>query len=355
MEPLRYFFCYWLKRHAIFWVTGLLCFGEMMVFSPKLFAQKPRVFVFTDINNAGGDPDDKQSLIHLLWYADELDILGIVPDRWKGGGYAASLEGIETYKKDYTRFRFEGKGYPNPDLIKERVFENEQIAIEAFIKEAKKAGDPLYVLIWGQMLTFKKALLKAPEIAGNIRVLTIGTGRKYGPRDEVPGKDCDVVNWNGPGRNEIYQDRRFDNMWWLENNWTYNGMFMGKGPTKMFGKLSKFGAMGAHIKHVVRHHPWAQYFRVGDTPTVLYLIDSNHEPTQPEIASWAGLFYKPFPETRPNYFTDHPGKIPWDYAEPCNSWEYLEEMYAYNKSTMLKQRPKMYKALLRKLKSLYGN
>lgn len=28
--------------------------------------------LFTDINIDKGDPDDRQSLIHLLWYADEL-------------------------------------------------------------------------------------------------------------------------------------------------------------------------------------------------------------------------------------------------------------------------------------------
>jgi len=39
---------------------------------------KPRVFVFTDINIDKGDPDDRQSLVHLLWYADELQIEGIV-------------------------------------------------------------------------------------------------------------------------------------------------------------------------------------------------------------------------------------------------------------------------------------
>ena len=41
---------------------------------------KPRVIITTDINNAGGDPDDKQSLVHVLWYADELDIVSIIPD-----------------------------------------------------------------------------------------------------------------------------------------------------------------------------------------------------------------------------------------------------------------------------------
>ena len=37
----------------------------------------PRVLIFTDINIDSGDPDDRQSLIHLLWYANELEIKGL--------------------------------------------------------------------------------------------------------------------------------------------------------------------------------------------------------------------------------------------------------------------------------------
>ena len=203
------------------------------------------------------------------------------------------------------------------------------------------------------MKTFKNALLQYPEIANKVRVLTIGTGRKYGPKDEVPGEDCNVVNWNGTGRNYIYEDSRFKNMWWLESNWTYNGMFGGEGPRIMFEKLSTYGALGAHIKIATKRHEWAQYFRVGDTPTVLYLIDSTHNVNDPTTSSWAGLFKKPFPQERPNYFTDDNGSIEWDYAEPCNTWENLREMYSYNKSTLEQRRTEMYEALIEKLEYLY--
>ena len=265
---------------------------------------KTPVFVFTDINNAKGDPDDKQSLVHLLWYADELDIRGFVPDRWKAYGYEATMEGIAEYEKDYREGSWGERGYPIPDTVRNRVARNDTMAIQMLYHEAMGSSEPLYVLIWGNMLTFQKALFTYPEIADKVRVLTIGTGRKYGPKDEVAGEDCNVSNWNGKGRNEIYEDPRFAEMWWLENNWTYNGMFSGDRPEEMFDTLSSFGAMGAHIKTVVKDHPWAQYFRVGDTPTVLYLIDATHDKEDPTQSSWAGLFARPFPNSRPNYFTD---------------------------------------------------
>ena len=330
------------------------CQGTSPVSEEAKTPAKPRVFILTDINNAGGDPDDKQSLVHLLWYANELDIRAIVPDRWNGKGYEATMEGMATYAEDFETYRFASKGFPLPDSLRDRVARNETEAVDMLIREANASEEPLYVLIWGAMRTFRTALFQQPEIAANLRVLTIGTGRKYGPKDEVPGEDCNVVNWNGPGRNDIYQDPRFDQMWWLENNWTYNGMFSGERPEEMFQTLLQYGAMGQHIKTVVKHHPWAQYFRVGDTPTVLYMIDPANDLDDPTKGSWAGLFTQPFPKQKPNYYTDDSGEIEWDYTDPCNSWDHLQAMYAYNKSTLEARRESMYASLIAHLEELYG-
>jgi hypothetical protein len=335
-------------------ILTLLLF--LLAFSAGLKAQhKPRVFVYTDINLAGGDPDDRQSLIHLLWYADELDIEAIVPDYWNGRGNEACELVLEAYRADYESYDFSGRGYPEPSEVRDWIASNPQDAEERLLEALRKDPDPLYVLIWGQMTTFKEALFRHPHMAGQVRVLTIGTGRKYGPRDEVAGEDCNVVNWNGKGRNEIYEDPRFDRMWWMENNWTYNGMFEGSEPAWMFEKLSHYGAMGSHIREVTKNHSWAQYFRVGDTPTVLYLIDPDHPVDDPTVSSWAGKFKKPFPDKKPNYYTDDNGDVEWDYENPCATWSHLQAMYSYNKSTLLRERPGMYESLLEKLNKLYAH
>ena len=95
------------------------------------------------------------------------------------------------------------------------------------------------------MKIIKDVLFEHPDLSKKVRLLTIGTGLKYGPRDEVKGDDCDVPNWNGSGRNEFYQDDRFRNIWWVENNWAYNGMFMGDGPSRMLDSLATFRGDGA--------------------------------------------------------------------------------------------------------------
>jgi hypothetical protein len=79
--------------------------------------------------------------------------------------------------------------------------------------------------------------------------------------------------------------------------------------------------MCAHMAKEVKNEAWARYFRVDDTPTALYVIDPQNDLNNPEKSSWAGKFIKPFPEERPNYYTDFNGPLEWDYHNHCNTWQ----------------------------------
>lgn len=78
---------------------------------------KSKVFVFTDIDIGGGDPDHRHSLVHLLWYADELDMLGILSERWNKEDLIACQMAVALYRADYERFNFFANGYPKPEEI----------------------------------------------------------------------------------------------------------------------------------------------------------------------------------------------------------------------------------------------
>jgi hypothetical protein len=314
-------------------ITGLLIlFGFLVMFSCQQKNEiRPRVFVFTDINIDSGDPDDRQSLIHLLWYANELNIQGIVPDRWDARGLEACQQVVTAYEKDYAEFQFGKKGYPTPAAVQKSLAVDFDDAVILFQETSAEVESPLYVLIWGSMVNFGEVLRTNPELSKNIRVITIGTdlmmeaNRPYLPESwEKTEKPCEQYNWNGHGRNQIFNDERFKDMWWLEINWTYEGMFSGNEPAEMFEKLSVYGALGNHIKEVVKNESWAQYFRVGDTPSVLYVIDPNHDLDDPTQSSWAGKFTKPFPDERPNYYTDLNGPVEWDYSQ---SLQYMGKPY----------------------------
>lgn len=323
--------------------------------------EKPRVFVFTDINIDSGDPDDRQSLVHLFWYANELQIEGIVPERWNARSVEACELALYSYALDYKKNKFKEQGYPKPELIQKHIAKDTLEVFSLFKKAASNTDSPLYVLIWGNMLTFNKALYKYPELLGNIRIITIGTGimlekdYPFLPENwEKAEQPCMQYNWNGFGRNRLYNNSAFNNLWWLEINWTYNGMFSGEKPKEMFHKLAEFGSMGYHINEVVKNEAWAQYFRVGDTPSVLYVIDPSHDIDNPKESSWAGKFSRPFPESRPNYYTDYCGEIDWDYGNPCNTWQNHTKVVEVAKKTLYDKRSEMYEALLVKLEELYN-
>jgi len=82
--------------------------------SHTIAQDKIPVFVFTDININSGDPDDRQSLIHLLWYTDELEIKGIIPDRWNARSLEACDLALDAYTRDYDVNNFDQKNYTNP-------------------------------------------------------------------------------------------------------------------------------------------------------------------------------------------------------------------------------------------------
>ena len=45
----------------------------------------------------------RQSLIHVLWYSDELDIKAMIPDRWEACGFEACALGLSAYSQDNER------------------------------------------------------------------------------------------------------------------------------------------------------------------------------------------------------------------------------------------------------------
>lgn len=94
---------------------------------------------------------------------------------------------------------------------------------------------------------------------------------------------------------------------------------------------------------------------MGDTPSVLYVIDPGNDLDDPTYGSWAGKFIKPFPEKRPDYYADYNGPVEWNFAHPCETWHNHMAFRDHAKSTLEAKRPEMYKALLKKLKKLYKN
>ncbi len=341
-----------MAANCVLGIVGVVCMAGRVARADEL-VERPRVIVTTDISDGLGDPDDRQSLCHLLWYSDVLDIRGIVADRFDNRGSLACAIVFDLYEKDYSdaRTRFAEEAYPTPQDLRDRVFCRTLDSAKArILEEAHREGaGPLWILAWGNLCTLEMALQEDPTISSRIRLISIGTHLKTAQ----DGGDGRAGNWNSPCRQGIYD--RFPLLWWLESDWTYNGMFPGKESVELKEALAReAGALGQHIKEVIGTVDWADNFRAGDTPSVLYLIDGGHDQEDPTVSSWAGRYYRPFPETRPLYWTDIPGGVDWDYSDPVRTWAVAKTRSEACAATLLERRPEMYKALLSKVRELYG-
>ncbi|PZX49160.1 DUF1593 domain-containing protein [Algoriphagus chordae] len=278
-----------------FWVQSCMILICMLSFSCDA-QQQQRVIISTDIG--GSDPDDYQSLVHLLLYADTLDIVGLVSSPPYEGRKEHILEVIDAYEQDYPELKLRSKKYPSADYLRsitaQGALDSQQSKLpddeisegaQLIIDEAKKEDNrPLYILVWGSITDIAQALNAAPEIKPNIRVYSIGS-------------------WNTTqdtsARNYVYNEH--SDLWFIESNSTFRGMYMGGFQDEDYGNLSfvnshvkGFGALGELF------YQKKTDIKMGDTPSFLYLLNGN--PSDPESESWGGQFEKT--DHGRNYWTD---------------------------------------------------
>lgn len=276
----------------------LLYFILLLVLSTgnSNIADKPRVIISTDIG--GSDPDDYQSMVHFFLYADRFEIEGLVSSPPKQGRKEHIEEVIHAYKQDFKNLRRYSNGFPSPaslyKVTKQGATDPQQEVIpQEFSEGAKwivkrameKNKKPLYILVWGSITDVAQAVHRVPEIKKYIRIYSIGSWNTV--QDE---KSRDYLYNNHP------------DLWWIENNTTFRGMYMGGFQENGYGNVSfveknvkGYGALGNLF--------WEKKedIKMGDTPSVLYML--HGDPNNPEWPSWGGGFVKT--GHGENYWTDN--------------------------------------------------
>ncbi len=245
----------------------------------------PRVIVSSDIG--GTDPDDFQSMIHLLMYADMLRIEGLIASPYGKGRVTDIYHIIDLYEKDYPKLKQHGK-FPLPDQLRSVTKQGAADASPArgwgeptegsawIIRQARtESSQPLWILVWGGLDDLAQALHDAPDIVSKIRVYWIGG----------PNKKWSVNPY-------CYIASTFPDLWMIENNSTYRGWIIDdeadqeyKADTFYRNSILDKGSLGTDFGNY-----YGGSIKMGDTPSVVYLLDGN--PDQPQGESWGGSFSK---------------------------------------------------------------
>jgi len=288
-----------------------------------------RVLVSTDL---GGDPDDIQSLIHLLHYSDILKVEGILSTA--GPGSTPCAENIRQWVRHVDLDDLRGRGYvelmaeadvlavirqgataarpPGPDGA---TAGSRWLIERANAPDPEGRGRPLWVLAWGSLTDVAQALYDDPGIAPRIRIYAIGS----------------TNTTNDPASRDFIFDGMVDkwpDLWWIENGVlprfahdTFRGYYLGgeqggEWGNRTFIEQSIRGrgtTHGGEFAQVLGDaFPVATWpegtLKEGDTPSFLYLLSpiiggvgDVDDPTQ---ESWGGQFRRPFAERFPNYYAD---------------------------------------------------
>lgn len=260
-------------------------------------SSRHRVIVSTDIG--GTDFDDHQSMVHVLLYADVLDLEGLVSSPYGPGRKSHILEVIDSYARDYPNLRSHSDRYPSAEALRAITKQGEiETAPYAGVRRATEGSDwivacarrpdprPLHVLVWGGIEDLAQALHDAPDILPKLRVHFIG-----GPNKKWSPDAYHYIATNHPG------------LWIIESNTTYRGWFTGGNQTADLagdafvtahaagrGALGDFFAQGIKFENQTR-----TVVKMGDSPTVSWLL--RGDPAQPWQPGWGGRYVRAW--TRP--------------------------------------------------------
>jgi hypothetical protein len=283
-------------------------------------ALKPRLVVCTDIAPGDVEPDDMESMVHLMIYADMFEIEALItsvgwncdpyPKEWAQYLYRV----IDAYEKDVTNLMKRSKqtsflsldeenggqriGYwPSADYIRSRaVMGSERGGIKVIGDGNDSPGSdllirladeddprPIYVAAWGGANTLAQAIWRVKQtrsaeelkrFVGKFRIYTItDQDMQYNMRMD---RAYSSHQWL---RQEFQNDLQFI---WDEGTWQEQCELGKQHWTWHQQHIQGKGALG-------KEYPNYKWGVEGDTPSFLYVLPNGlNDPEDPSQAGWAG-------------------------------------------------------------------
>jgi hypothetical protein len=254
---------------------------------------RPRVIVSSDIG--GTDFDDFQSFVHLLVYADALDLEGMIASPWGAARNRKEniLKIVDRYAVDFPNLRTYSERYPTPEELRRVTKQGGSDSADLrgwgkrsegsdWIIQCAKRDDPrpLWLLVWGGIDDLAQALHDDPGIKSKLHVYFIGG----------PNKKWSTTAYD-------YIARAHPDLWIIEANSTYRGWFTGGNQA---GDLDNTAFVGAHVKGsgVLGDYftTIAPKIKMGDTPSLAYLFGPT--PENPAADGWGGHFVRAWDRPR---------------------------------------------------------
>lgn len=283
--------------------------------------EKPRVFVLTDITN---EPDDQESLVRFLVYANEYDVEGLVATTSTHLRSTVRPDKIEELVAAYGQVRdnllLHAPGYPTEAYLRSRIRAHLPLYGMEGVGEGKDSGGsellievvdrkddrPVWVTVWGGANCLAQALWKVRQtrseealarFVSKLRVYTISDQDDSGRwlRREFPDlfyvvspsnedwREYYEATWTGISGDRHYRNGPYHHFELVDNPWLEEHVMRDHGP---------LGAL----------YPPLVYIMEGDTPSFLGLIDNGlGSALSPAYGGWGGRYvlYQSYAEHRP--------------------------------------------------------
>ena len=265
--------------------------------------EKLRVVILTDISN---EPDDQQSLVRFLTYANEFDVEGLIATTscWRRNhpDKPTILQVLDAYEKALPNLRKHAAGYPEADALRRvtkagvdgfgmsaaaEQLDNEGIRHIVSVLE-RDDPRPVWFCAWGGGNTLGGAVMKLQreQPAKAARLVAKIRGYEIALQDDglawiahhFPETKLIAARllWRG-----ISRTTPNFNAWsesWGGNNDLFNADWVRQHIQRGHGPLGE-------------QYPDAVYLWEGDTPSFLYLLPNGlSDPEQPHWGSWGGRF-----------------------------------------------------------------
>jgi hypothetical protein len=302
--------------------------NEASVTGPNVVATRPRVVVSsdfppTDVVASGGpadhrsDPDDMQSIVRFLLYANEFDVEGLIASSGTFANIAKKqniLDVLALYEQVDDNLRSHDPRYPTADAMRSITYQGltgtwgksvsnnigagkDSEASDAIIKIVDKPDPrPVWFCVWGDCSNIAQAIWKVQNTRSAAELQAFLSKMRI---HQIAHQD-DTIDW---------LLKNFQDLFIIYSARTYQGMFGGSDP------ISDLAWVNANIRN--NHGPLGAAYPPagigcsgvceGDSPSFLHLVSAVHglnNPEDPTQESWGGQFRR---DGATNHYVDGPG------------------------------------------------